>query len=120
MIDRLLRLKRENKTRALEYKGSRCQKCGYDRCEAALAFHHKDPKEKEFCFSGSAQVWPRLQRELDKAVLLCCRCHAELHAGCWAPDELAALGLAFFPTGANTGAGALPPSKCRRGKRAAR
>jgi len=24
----------------LQYKGGRCQRCGYDRCMDALEFHH--------------------------------------------------------------------------------
>lgn len=36
-----------NKKQQVEYKGGKCEKCGYDKCMAALAFHHLDPKEKD-------------------------------------------------------------------------
>jgi len=72
------RLKR--KQRAVEYKGGKCQRCGYDRCLGALTFHHRDPAEKEFGFSsGWNQSWERSQFELDKCDLLCTNCHAEEH-----------------------------------------
>jgi hypothetical protein len=29
----------------VEYKGGKCQKCGYDKCERALTFHHRNPDE---------------------------------------------------------------------------
>jgi hypothetical protein len=31
---------RQVKDRAVEYKGGKCADCGYDRCVAALQFHH--------------------------------------------------------------------------------
>ena len=36
---------------ALEYKGSKCEICGYNKCPEALDFHHKNPKEKDFSLS---------------------------------------------------------------------
>ena len=36
---------------ALEYKGSKCEKCGYNKCSEALEFHHKNPAEKDFNLS---------------------------------------------------------------------
>lgn len=48
----------------------------------ALQFHHLDPNEKDFSISSAAAwAWHRLVKELDKCVLLCNRCHAEVHAG---------------------------------------
>ena len=70
------------KHQAVEYKGGKCSLCGYNRCEAALVFHHTDPTKKGFGFSGKhALSWSRLKKELDKCVLLCMNCHAEEHAG---------------------------------------
>ena len=43
--------KRILKHKLIQYKGGKCQKCGYDKCEGALQFHHRDPKEKEFTLS---------------------------------------------------------------------
>src|SRR4051794_20027001 len=68
------------KTRAIEYKGGKCIKCGYVKCIDALTFHHRNPKEKSFNISGShTRKWSELQKELDKCDLLCHNCHAEEH-----------------------------------------
>jgi predicted Zn-ribbon and HTH transcriptional regulator len=109
-IDRLLKMKIDNKQKAMEYKGGCCAKCGYNRCSAALVFHHIDPTQKEIRIGGVPHTWARLKKELDKTVLLCCLCHTELHAGCWSQEEMDKLGLipvSFHPTGVNV----LPPSK---------
>lgn len=72
------------KTKAVDYKGGSCVKCGYSLCHAALEFHHLDPAEKDFHLSHAATntwSWDRIKQELDKCILLCCRCHREVHAG---------------------------------------
>jgi hypothetical protein len=33
---------------AIEYGDGKCQICGYNKCNRALSFHHKDPNEKDF------------------------------------------------------------------------
>jgi len=45
--------KRRKKIRqmAVDYKGGRCEKCGYTNCIEALEFHHPDPSGKDFCVS---------------------------------------------------------------------
>ncbi len=72
--------RRKTKLRAVEYKGGKCEDCGYNRCAAALIFHHRDPKEKEFQISGKTLAWAKVVVELDKTVLLCSNCHAERHS----------------------------------------
>lgn len=68
------------KARLVEYKGGRCQVCGYSGCLAALDFHHVDPAAKEFAIGGHHTAGAdRLRAELDKCVLLCSNCHRELH-----------------------------------------
>jgi hypothetical protein len=66
---------------ALEYKGGKCQKCGYDKCSAALDFHHRESSDKEFGLSkkGLTRSWEKTKIELDKCDLLCSNCHRELH-----------------------------------------
>ena len=82
--------KRRRKVRlmSVEYKGGKCEKCGYDKCIDALEFHHKDPVLKDFSISGKGYTrsWKSVKEELDKCILLCANCHRELHA------KLAALG----------------------------
>lgn len=66
----------------VEYLGGKCIVCGYDRCIKALDFHHRDPEKKGFTLGNSYNMsWERIRRELDKCVLICCRCHREEHAG---------------------------------------
>ena len=74
------------KQKAVAYKGGKCLICSYSRCEAALDFHHLNPTEKD----GLRADWTfeRNKTELDKCVLLCCRCHREVHAGLVRPHEL--------------------------------
>jgi hypothetical protein len=68
------------KSKSVEYKGGRCIMCGYDKCLAALEFHHKDSSTKCFSFSGShSRSWDNIKNELDKCDLLCSNCHKELH-----------------------------------------
>lgn len=69
------------KKKGVEYKGGKCQECGYNRSLRALHFHHLDPAEKDFNIGESKAGWETLQPELDKCALLCANCHAEVHDG---------------------------------------
>ena len=71
---------RESKRKAVIYKGGGCAECGYNKCIAALEFHHINSKEKDPNF-GKMKNWKfeRIKEELDKCVLLCANCHREEH-----------------------------------------
>lgn len=71
------------KLMAIEYKGGKCELCGYNKCVGALEFHHLDPEEKDFGISsdGNTRAWKKLRPELDKCILVCSNCHREIHAG---------------------------------------
>ena len=77
--------KRRKKIRemAIEYKGGRCEICGYDKCVQALDFHHLNNGEKDFGISdkGYTRSWKKVKEEIDKCVLVCANCHRELHVG---------------------------------------
>lgn len=84
-IKRRERLKNE----CVKKLGGKCIVCGYDKCNAALDFHHKDSKGKTkgigtLIVKGYAEETIFL--ELEKCVLLCCRCHRELHGGLFTLD----------------------------------
>lgn len=68
---------------AVEYKGGKCQLCGYARCIGALEFHHPDPSKKDFGVSmdGLTRAWTKVKAEIEKCVLVCANCHREIHAG---------------------------------------
>ena len=77
--------KRRKKLRemAVQYKGGKCQLCGYDKCVQAFDFHHLNPKKKDFGISqdGMTRAWTKTIKELDKCILLCANCHREVHVG---------------------------------------
>lgn len=81
--------KRRKKIRdmSIEYLGSKCCFCGYNRCSAALDFHHIDETTKEFGLSqnGMTRSWEKTKRELKKCILVCSNCHREIHAGLLQP-----------------------------------
>ena len=94
--------KRRKKVRlmAVEYKGGKCERCGYARCIEALEFHHQDPTQKDFSISekGYTRSWVRVREELDKCIMVCANCHREIHA------ELAArAGNSAVKSGLNQG-----------------
>ncbi|KKL48936.1 hypothetical protein LCGC14_2320510, partial [marine sediment metagenome] len=69
------------KQKLIEYKGSRCQRCGYDKkIPSVYDFHHRDPRKKDFGI-GSYKVlnFEKLKKEADKCDLLCKNCHAGVH-----------------------------------------
>ena len=79
---RLTRRRRTLKERAVALLGGKCTICEYDRCTSCLCFHHKDSSQKDFAVAGNwYKSWEKISVELDKCVLLCVRCHGELHAG---------------------------------------
>lgn len=69
----------ERKIKAVEYKGGKCIKCGYNKCIGALQFHHRDKKTKKFQIGGcDITDWEVIKKELDKCDLLCANCHHEI------------------------------------------
>lgn len=78
--DAVVRRRKKLKALAVEFKGGRCEICGYSKCIEALEFHHIDPSEKDFSISGKSFSWKRVKEEVSKCVLLCANCHREEHA----------------------------------------
>ena len=70
---------RSQKQKYLDYKGGKCERCGYNKCNAALEFHHLDPSKKEFRLSYSRKGFEKVKKELDKCILVCANCHREIH-----------------------------------------
>lgn len=78
------RLKRE----LVEYKGGKCEICGYNDCIAALGFHHLNTNEKDFAIgNGNIKSLERLKKEADKCILVCNRCPEEIHYKIWQEKE---------------------------------
>jgi DNA-directed RNA polymerase subunit RPC12/RpoP len=70
-----------NKQRAIELLGGKCQRCGYNKHQSALEFHHKDPKEKDFAIGMVGnKSWESIVNEIKKCELLCSNCHRIEHS----------------------------------------
>lgn len=72
------------KEQCVEYKGGKCELCGYDYSVSALEFHHKKPEQKDFAISKSKMLSfekhkEKILVELDKCILVCSNCHREIH-----------------------------------------
>lgn len=80
-IEAVQRRRKKVKQLSIEYKGGCCEKCGYNKCSRALEFHHLDPNEKDFGIShkGHTRSWEKVKKELDKCIMVCANCHAEIH-----------------------------------------
>ena len=61
--------------------GSKCQICGYNKCNSALEFHHINPAEKDLTLSHSIYSWQTTKNELSKCICVCANCHREIHEG---------------------------------------
>lgn len=61
--------------------GGSCQMCGYNRCLAALQFHHLDPAHKIKQLSSWSGSLEAARLEAGKCQLLCANCHAEVEVG---------------------------------------
>jgi 5-methylcytosine-specific restriction endonuclease McrA len=68
----VVKRRKKVKSLAIEYKGGKCQVCGYFKCDGALELHHINPKEKSFGIGqkGYTRAWQKVREELDKCVLL--------------------------------------------------
>ena len=78
---RVTKCRRERKKTLVEYKGGKCEICGYDKFYGALEFHHTDPNEKDFGLSksGITRSLEDQKIEVDKCMMVCANCHREIH-----------------------------------------
>ena len=72
--------RRETKELLVEMKGGCCSKCGYNKCIAALEFHHpegEDKKDRSLLMNRRKR--DKVLADAQPLVLLCANCHAEEH-----------------------------------------
>ena len=88
----------KRKLELIEYKGGKCEKCGYDKNIAAFDFHHINPEDKDFQLDArhlSNTNIKKLIQESDKCILLCANCHREIHNSKYDKDNLSNLLLEY-------------------------
>ena len=56
-----------------------CAICGYNKCTAALSFHHVNPQNKLYQISSRTVSKENIVDELNKCIVVCANCHMELH-----------------------------------------
>ena len=69
-------------------ENSGCAKCGYSKethpsfKASALTFHHAQDNKEFWIADSPNRGYSRktIQKEIDKCVLICVRCHAEIHS----------------------------------------
>lgn len=72
--------RRNKKIALIEYKGGKCEQCGYDKpIPSVYHFHHIDPAKKDFAIASTTKSIQTLKAEVDKCKLLCANCHFEVH-----------------------------------------
>lgn len=73
--------RRKIKSMAIEYKGGKCEICGYDKYAGALDLHHVRDKKFGIAHKGYTRSWDTVKIELDKCILVCANCHREIEGG---------------------------------------
>ena len=72
------RLKRK-KAELVKIIGGKCCICGYNKCNAALEFHHKGNKENSLAKMIRDISKQKALKEIKKCILVCANCHREIH-----------------------------------------
>jgi hypothetical protein len=72
---------RKRKKEWLVTQKKACVKCG-ETDPDCLDFHHNDTAKKDANLSEAIASWSiaRLQKEIEKTIVLCSNCHRKLHA----------------------------------------
>lgn len=80
-VRKVVEWRRRIKLKLIEYKGGKCERCGFDKpFVSCYDFHHTDPSTKEFRIGdGMGRKFEVIKKEADKCQLLCKNCHFEIH-----------------------------------------
>ncbi|MEK7540887.1 MAG: HNH endonuclease signature motif containing protein [Patescibacteria group bacterium] len=81
LIKAVAKRRRKIKLLSVQYKGGKCQICGYDKYVGALDLHHIGQKSFGIGDKGYTRSWEITKQELDKCILVCANCHREIEAG---------------------------------------
>lgn len=73
------RRNQQRKKELIKLLGGACSCCGYDKCPAALDFHHTNGDKEEKVTTLMRKSFARAIEEAQKCTLLCANCHREEH-----------------------------------------
>jgi 5-methylcytosine-specific restriction endonuclease McrA len=97
LIKAVAKRRRKIKMLAIEYKGGKCQVCGYCKYAGALDLHHmKGVKSFAIGDKGYTRSWEKVRTELDKCILVCSNCHREIGAGVAKLPNLESVGNSYL------------------------
>ena len=70
-----------DKLRAIEYRGGKCERCGFDDRSILdlFDFHHLEDKDRDLSKMFGRLGWEKIKTEIEKCVLLCAMCHRREH-----------------------------------------
>lgn len=71
------------KAKAVDFKGGKCQRCGWSGSLCGYDFHHMDPSKKRFLINAKTMTthsWDKIVEELNNCELLCAICHRIEHS----------------------------------------
>ena len=74
----VVRSQRRKKLFAVAAFGGKCQVCGYNKCVAALEFHHLGEKKERPQYVILRWAWERAKKELEQCIMVCANCHREI------------------------------------------
>lgn len=76
-------LRKRKMDKLLSIVGEHCWICKYNKCRAALEFHHVDPTTKVMQLTSREMQfkWGKIWTEAQKCIILCACCHREYHYG---------------------------------------
>lgn len=66
------------KIKAINLLGGKCKKCGAINI-FSMEFHHLEKKTEDIRILLKGR-WSKVEKELEKCIVLCCNCHSELHS----------------------------------------
>ena len=69
----------KRKQKCLNYLGGSCSICGYNKCEAALEFHHENNKNENVSQLVQQNKLKAAKDEIKKCTPLCANCHRIRH-----------------------------------------
>jgi len=72
--------RRKTKELIVEMKGGCCTRCGYNKCIAALEFHHPEGEpKKDRSLLMNIRSLDKVIEDVQPLILMCANCHAEEH-----------------------------------------